>query len=168
MWLQSWIPQGFMGCYCCSFSLKLCNKWNIFCNSRINWLVRIYWPWNLNGHYKLVLNWKQTIFNICCYIWYFINFRQTNNDKTFRFFGYIEIFKMFFLNELFETRVKNDSVWPGLSLSYNRIEHWAGVRFTKVFRTELGHKYILVECSVIALCLPVVTKLSRYKLVCYK
>ena len=29
---------------------------------------------------------------------------------------------------------------------------WAGVRFTKVFRTELGHKYILVECSVIALC----------------
>ena len=27
-----------------------------------------------------------------------------------------------------------------------------GVRFTKVFRTELGHKYILVECSVIALC----------------
>ena len=44
----------------------------------------------------------------------------------------------------------------------------AGVRFTKVFRTELGHKYILVECSVIALCLPVVSKLSRYKLVCYK
>ena len=43
-----------------------------------------------------------------------------------------------------------------------------GVRFTKVFRTELGHKYILVECSVIALCLPVVSKLSRYKLVCYK
>ena len=30
-----------------------------------------------------------------------------------------------------------------------------GVRFTKVFRTELGHKYILVECSVIALHLPV-------------
>ena len=28
------------------------------------------------------------------------------------------------------------------------------MRFTKVFRTELGHKYILVECSVIALCLP--------------
>ena len=28
-----------------------------------------------------------------------------------------------------------------------------GVRFTKVFRTELGHKYILVECSVIALLL---------------
>ena len=28
-----------------------------------------------------------------------------------------------------------------------------GVRFTKVFRTELGHKYILVECSVITLCL---------------
>ena len=26
------------------------------------------------------------------------------------------------------------------------------MRFTKVFRTELGHKYILVECSVIALC----------------
>ena len=43
-----------------------------------------------------------------------------------------------------------------------------GVRFTKVFRTELGHKYILVECSVIVLCLPVVSKLSRYKLVCYK
>ena len=42
-----------------------------------------------------------------------------------------------------------------------------GVCFTKVFRTELGHKYILVECSVIALCLPVVSKLSRYKLVCY-
>ena len=36
-----------------------------------------------------------------------------------------------------------------------------GVRFTKVFRTELGHKYILVECSVIALCLPVVSKLSN-------
>ena len=44
----------------------------------------------------------------------------------------------------------------------------SGVRFTKVFRTELSHKYILVECSVIALCLPVVSKLSRYKLVCYK
>ena len=43
-----------------------------------------------------------------------------------------------------------------------------GVRFTKVFRTELRHKYILVECSVIALCFPVVSKLSRYKLVCYK
>ena len=43
-----------------------------------------------------------------------------------------------------------------------------GVRFTKVFRTELGHKYILVECFVIALCLPVVSKLSHYKLVCYK
>ena len=43
-----------------------------------------------------------------------------------------------------------------------------GVRFTKVFRTELGHKYILVECSVIALCLPVMSKLSRYKLVGYK
>ena len=43
-----------------------------------------------------------------------------------------------------------------------------GVRFMKVFRTELGHKYILVECSVIALCVPVVSKLSRYKLVCYK
>ena len=27
-----------------------------------------------------------------------------------------------------------------------------------MFRTELGHKYILVECSVIALCLPVVSK----------
>ena len=39
-----------------------------------------------------------------------------------------------------------------------------GVRFTKVFRTELGHKYILVECSVI----PVMSKLYRYKLVCYK
>ena len=44
----------------------------------------------------------------------------------------------------------------------------AGVRFTKVFRTELGHKYILVECSIIALCLPVMSKISRYKLVCYK
>ena len=43
-----------------------------------------------------------------------------------------------------------------------------GVRFTKVFRTELGHKDILVECSVIALCLPIVSILSRYKLVCYK
>ena len=43
-----------------------------------------------------------------------------------------------------------------------------GVRFTKVFRTELCHKYILVKCSVIALCLPVVSKLYRYKLVCYK
>ena len=43
-----------------------------------------------------------------------------------------------------------------------------GVRFTKVFRTELGHKYILVECSVIALCLPVMSKITRYKLVCYK
>ena len=32
---------------------------------------------------------------------------------------------------------------------------YPGVRFTKVFRTELGHKYILVEFSVIALCLPV-------------
>ena len=31
-----------------------------------------------------------------------------------------------------------------------------------------GHKCILVECSVIALCLPVMSKLSRYKLVCYK
>ena len=43
-----------------------------------------------------------------------------------------------------------------------------GVRFTKVFRTDLGHKYILVECSVIALCLPVMSKITRYKLVCYK
>ena len=48
------------------------------------------------------------------------------------------------------------------------VKRTPGVRFTKVFRTELGHKYILVECSVIALCLPVVSKLSRYKLVCYK
>ena len=44
----------------------------------------------------------------------------------------------------------------------------SGVCFTKVFRTELGHKYILVECSVIALCLPVMSKITRYKLVCYK
>ena len=44
----------------------------------------------------------------------------------------------------------------------------SGVRFTKLFRTELGHRYILVEGSVIALCLPVVSKLSRYKIVCYK
>ena len=43
-----------------------------------------------------------------------------------------------------------------------------GVRFTKVFRTELGHKYILVECSVLALCLPVMSKISRYKPVYYK
>ena len=43
-----------------------------------------------------------------------------------------------------------------------------GVCFTKVFRTELGHKYILLECSVIALCLPVMSKITRYKLVCYK
>ena len=43
-----------------------------------------------------------------------------------------------------------------------------GVCLTKVFRTELGHKYILVECSVIALCLPVMSKITRYKLVCYK
>ena len=28
-----------------------------------------------------------------------------------------------------------------------------------MFRTELGHKYILVECSVIALCLPVMSKI---------
>ena len=40
-----------------------------------------------------------------------------------------------------------------------RVSLGPGVRFTKVFRTELGHKYILVECSVIALCLPVVSKL---------
>ena len=33
------------------------------------------------------------------------------------------------------------------------------VCFTKGFRTELGHKYILVECSVLALCLPVMSKL---------
>ena len=37
-----------------------------------------------------------------------------------------------------------------------------------MFRTELGHKYILVECSVIALCLLVMSKITRYKLVCYK
>ena len=41
------------------------------------------------------------------------------------------------------------------------------MRFTKVFRTQLGHKCILVECSVIALCLTVVSNLSRYKPVCY-
>ena len=35
-----------------------------------------------------------------------------------------------------------------------------GVRFTKVFRTKFGHKCILVECSVIALCLPVMSKIS--------
>ena len=39
------------------------------------------------------------------------------------------------------------------------VKHTPGVCFTKVFRTELGHKYILVECSVIALCLPVMSKL---------
>ena len=49
--------------------------------------------------------------------------------------------------------------------SYNSV---AGVCFTNVFRTELGHKYILVECSVGALCLPVMSKITRYKLVCYK
>ena len=48
------------------------------------------------------------------------------------------------------------------------VKHTPGVCFTKVFMTELGHKYILVECSVIALCLLVVSKLYRYKLVCYK
>ena len=45
---------------------------------------------------------------------------------------------------------------------------YTGVCFTKVFRTELGHKYILVECSVIALCLPLMSEISHYKLVCYK
>ena len=48
------------------------------------------------------------------------------------------------------------------------VKHIPGVRFTKVFRTGLSHKYILVECSVISLCLPVMSKISRYKLVCYK
>ena len=57
----------------------------------------------------------------------------------------------------------------GIKQLYNdNLRGGPGVGFTKVFRTELGHKYILVECSVIALCLPVVSKLSRYKLVCYK
>ena len=37
------------------------------------------------------------------------------------------------------------------------------MRFTKVFRTELGHKYILVECSVIALCLPGVDFTKGFK-----
>ena len=41
------------------------------------------------------------------------------------------------------------------------------MRFTKVFRTELGHKYISVGCSVIALCLPVMSKITRYKRECY-
>ena len=55
-------------------------------------------------------------------------------------------------------------------LHYNlvNLDRAPGVRFTKVFRTELGHKYILVECSVIALCLPVMSKITHYKLVCYK
>ena len=61
-------------------------------------------------------------------------------------------------------------------VGYDRVLNFAvdmvvcnsGVCFTKVFRTELGHKYILVECSVIALCLPVVSKITRYKLVLYK
>ena len=53
-------------------------------------------------------------------------------------------------------------------LTIDYFSKWPGVRFTKVFRTELGHKYILVECSVIALCLPVMSKIPRYKLVCYK
>ena len=53
-------------------------------------------------------------------------------------------------------------------LFVNLLVNVSGVYFTKVFRTELSHKYILVECSVIALCLPVVSKISRYKLVYYK
>ena len=55
---------------------------------------------------------------------------------------------------------------PSLNVYKKRNE--PGVCFTKVFRTELGHKYILVECSVIALFLPVMSKITRYKLVCYK
>ena len=54
------------------------------------------------------------------------------------------------------------------AISLQNLKSTPGVRFTKLFRTELGHKYILVEYSVIPLCLPVVSKLSRYKLVCYK
>ena len=49
-----------------------------------------------------------------------------------------------------------------------KLNQGPGVRFTKVFRKELGHKYILVECSAIALCLPVMLKITRYKLVCYE
>ena len=52
---------------------------------------------------------------------------------------------------------------PDLVVNTVQQVRWPGVRFTNVFRTELGHKYILVECSVIALCLPVVSKLSLIK-----
>ena len=37
-----------------------------------------------------------------------------------------------------------------------------------VSRRCLGQNSVINICSVIALCLPVVSKLSRYKLVCYK
>ena len=68
---------------------------------------------------------------------------------------------------------KNDLLGNALHIlffsnSINQANYTSGVRFTKVFRTEFGHKYILVECSVIALCLPVMSKITRYKLVCYK
>ena len=59
-----------------------------------------------------------------------------------------------------------NNVMSGFGLIHGRL--YIYLIYTKVFRTELGHKYILVECSVIALCLPVVSKLSRYKLVCYR
>ena len=64
--------------------------------------------------------------------------------------------------------VKVANVSDTLDVGHLLDKYTPGVRFTKVFRTQLGHKYILVECSVIALCLPVVSKLFRYKLMCYK
>ena len=62
----------------------------------------------------------------------------------------------------------NGHCFKEIVTSINFLQIKSGVCFAKVFRTDLGHKYILVECSVIALCLPVVSKLSRYKLVFYK
>ena len=49
-----------------------------------------------------------------------------------------------------------------LSDQISTCKHFTGVGFRKVFRTELGHKYILVECSVIVLCLSIVSKLSLF------
>ena len=77
---------------------------------------------------------------------------------------------MISLNIYCEGRIYNIIGIQGADLyTVNVLHAWRpGVRFTKVFRTELGHKYILVECSVIALCLPVMSIITRYKLVCYK
>ena len=55
------------------------------------------------------------------------------------------------------TNLKDTTAFSSFLVCKNRSR--SGVCFTKVFRTELGHKYILVECSVIALCLPVMSKL---------